>query len=369
MLPMAEISPSSQEPVIRRVSTIELFFDLVFVFAVTQLTSLIAHPHEALDYLKAALVFFTLMWMYDGFAWLTSNVRVQSNRDYWMLTAAMSAFLVMSFSIPTIFEGGGLPYGVGLLVVTLVHAIMFRQAGNSSSRAILTIVPYNLGSGLCALGAAFAPQPWKWVLWGLAVFVPILSTLCKQEGGFTISPEHFVERHGLLIIVALGESVVGIGQGASGLTLTIPLLAYAVLGLYLAICIWASYFDEDDQRAEHALVHAPPENRTRMALIGFGYCHFLMIAGIILTAAGLEVGIHQPLEPSGTHSAWNLGVGLALYLVGDIGYRRTMGIGPNLTRAAILVLTLMTGFLGESVNALVQLFVCACFFTALWSVD
>lgn len=234
---------ASREPQIQRVSTIELFFDLVFVFAVTQLTGVVAHPHGPADYMRAALVFFTLMWMYEGFAWLTSNIRVESDRDCWLLVGAMGAFMAMSMAIPTVFDSGGIVYGVGLTVAALIHGLLFREAPNSSSKAILRLVPYHLGMGLLTLAAGFAPMPYKWPLWCLAVVMPILLTLRRQENGFHLSAPHFVERHGLLIIVALGESVVGVGQAARDLPLGMPVLLYALLGIYLGVCVWASYFD------------------------------------------------------------------------------------------------------------------------------
>jgi low temperature requirement protein LtrA len=362
-------TPTSPEPAVQRVGPLELFFDLVFVFAVTQVTSLVAHPHDLTEYAKAALLFFTLMWMYDGFAWLTSNVQARSDWDYWLIAIAMSSFMVMSLAIPTIFGAGGLVYGVGLLIVVVVHAVMFRKAPNASSKAIVDVVPYNLGMAGLVVGAAFVPENLKWPMWIGAVAVPVIATLLRREGRFELSPAHFVERHGLLVIVALGEGIVGIGAGARDLPLNLPLLAYVVLGLYLGVCIWATYFDEDAEKAEYAMIHASPKRRSRMALLGFGYAHYTMIAGIVLTAAGLEVGVHHPLAPAPMWSTWNLAAGLALYLAGDIAYRKTMSIGPNRFRFGTAILMFATGLLGTYVCAIAQLAACCLLGTALWVLD
>jgi len=364
----ANVEPT-EAPAIQRVSTIELFFDLVFVFAVTQLTGVVAHPHGPADYAQAALVFFTLMWMYEGFAWLTSNIRVETNRDCWLLVGAMTAFMGMSLAIPTVFGSGGIIYGAGLTIVVLIHAGLFREAPNSSSEAILDIVPYNLGMALLTLGAGFAPSPFKWPLWIASVALPIVSTLRRREGGFTLSASHFVERHGLLIIVALGESVVGVGQAAREFPLGLPLLTYVALCIYLGVCVWASYFDEDDQKAESAMETKAPERRARVALMGFGYAHMAMIAGIVVAAAGLERGVKDPFGPMPTVSAWNLAAGMALYIGGDIAYRRVLGIGPNLRRLAIAAAFFMTAPLGIALSGVAQLVACGIIGTLLWTVE
>lgn len=362
-------SAAYSELQIERVSTIELFFDLVFVFAVTRLTGVVAHPHGPEEYAQAALVFFTLMWMYEGFAWLTSNVRVESNRDCWLLVGAMAAFMGMSMAIPTVFAGGGIVYGVGLIVVVLIHALLFRGAPNASSQAILGLVPYNLAMALLTLAAGCAPMPFKWPLWIAAVAMPVVTTLHRRERGFELSSPHFIERHGLLIIVALGESVVGVGQAARDLPLDLPVLLYAVLGIYLGVCVWASYFDEDEEKARAAIERFGPDRRARVALMAFGYAHTAMIAGIIVAVAGMERGVENPFGRASVVGASNLAVGLALYLVGDIFYRRMMGIGPNRRRLAIAVGFLATIPLGLFYSPTVQLIACGLIGTLLWTIE
>lgn len=360
---------ASGEPQIQRVSTIELFFDLVFVFAVTQLTGVVTHPHSALDYARAGLVFFTLMWIYEGFAWLTSNVRVESNQDCWLLVSAMAAFMAMSLAIPTVFVGGGLVYGAGLTVAVIVHGILFREAPNSSSRAIVRLVPYNLAMALLTLASAFVTEPYKWGCWIVAVAMPLIMTFRRREDGFELSSPHFVERHGLLIIIALGESVVGVGQAARDLPLGIPLLLYTMLGIYLGVCVWASYFDEDEERAREAIERVGKEKRARVALLAFGYAHMAMIAGILVAAAGMERGIHAPFGRSSLVGAWNMAAGLAIYLLGDIAYRRTVGIGPNRRRLAIAAAFLLTVPLGIYFSTTIQLAGCGLIGTLLWTIE
>lgn len=231
-------APAPAEAPVQRVGTIELFFDLVFVFALTQLTSLVAHPHGLADYGKAFLVFLTLMWIYDGYVWLGGNVELGGERQRGLIFVSMAGFFVMALSIPTVYYAGGLPYALGLLTVTTIHAFLFKTAQNSSAQAIWQIAPYNFGAALLVLVAAFVQPPYDWPIWAAAVATLLSSTFIGRRREFQLSPRHFVERHGLLIIIALGESIVAVGGGVGKVALSGPLLAYGVLALMLAALLW-----------------------------------------------------------------------------------------------------------------------------------
>jgi low temperature requirement protein LtrA len=357
------------EPGIQRVSTVELYFDLVFVFAITQLTSLVEHPHGPGDYAKALLVFMTLMWIYAGYAWLTSNLAIERPWQRQLLFVAMAGFFVMALSVPDVFEAGGLPYALGLLGVTAIHAYLFTTAPTTGARAIWGIAGFNFTAALLVFAAAFVRPPWDWPLWTAAVAVLLIATVKRREENFEISPAHFVERNGLLLIVALGESVVAVGVGASGLPLDAALVVAAVLALFLSASIWWTYFDRDDRRAEHQMTAASPAERARMALLGFGYAHFVMILGIVLIAAGLEVGIAHSSGPAEPVGVWNLAAGLAIYLVGDTLYRRVLRIGPGRLRLLIAALACATVPLGLTLGVLAQIAACVLLLQPLWLVD
>lgn len=366
---MSSALPSVQEPAIQRVSTVELFFDLVFVFTITQLTSTIAHPHDFSDYLRAILVFMTLMWIYNGYAWLTSNIAIQTPRQRQLLFTAMAGFFVMALSIPDVFGASGLPYALGLLLVTAVHAGLFKTAPTSSAQAIRGVAAYNFASALLVLAAAFVRPPWDWPLWTAAVVVLFVATARRREQHFQLSPAHFVERSGLLVIVALGESVVAVGLGASGLALEPMLVVAAVLALFLSASLWWTYFDKDDRRAEHQFVRATPVDRARMALLGFGFAHFIMIFGIILVAAGLEVGIARPTGAPEAVGIWNLAAGVAVYLIGDTLYRSVLRIGRGRLRLFVAALACATVPLGLVFGALAQVTACVLLLQPIWLAD
>ncbi|UQN06170.1 low temperature requirement protein A [Deinococcus sp. QL22] len=364
-LPSSLVPSEEAGAPVQRVGTIELFFDLVFVFALTQLTSLVAHPHGPADYGKALLVFMTLMWIYDGYVWLGGNVEFGGERQRRLIFVAMGGFFVMALSIPTVFDGGGLPYALGLLTVTSIHALMFKTSHNSSAQAIWQIAPYNFGAALLVLAAAFVHPPYDWPLWAAAVATLLSSTLLGRERQFQLSPRHFVERHGLIIIIALGESIVAVGSGVGKLALTGPLLGYGVLALMLSALLWWTYFHRDDARAEHIFLHAHPKERSRMAILGYGYGHFAMVCGIILIAAGLKVGVVHPTGHPDAVGIWNLTFGITLYLLGDVIYRRALGIGPGWVRLLLAAALLLTIPVGLIYGALPHLVLCVLLLTSL----
>jgi low temperature requirement protein LtrA len=172
-----------------------------------------------------------------------------------------------------------------------------------------------------------------------------------------LGPAHFVERHGLVVIIALGESVVAVGIGASGLPIDLALVGVAVLGLLLSACLWWTYFGGDDvQHAEAALANAfPAARRQRLAVDGFGYWHLPILFGIIATAASLKHAIGHASDDLTTQQALLLGIGVALYLVGDVFFRRTLGIGHGPWRLVAAALALVTIPLGLGVAAVAQL--------------
>ena len=352
---MSESASPSVETPIQRVSNIELFFDLVFVFTLTQLTDTVTHPHDAGNYMRTILVFMTLMWIYGGFAWLTSNLHIERMLQFYLLFAAMAGFFVMALSIPDVFDEGGLPYALGLLVVTAVHAGLFMTAPTSGAQAILRIAPFNFASAGLVLAAAFVHPPWDWPLWAGAVAVLFAATFLRQERNFRVSPAHFVERSGLLIIIALGESIVDVGVGATGLPVDTNLVITVVPALFLAGSLWRTYFGKDDRTAEHNFTRATLTERSRMALLGYGYTHFAMILGIMLTAAGLKVAIAHPTGSADPASVWNLGAGLAVYLVGDVLFRHILRVGPGQVLLFIAGLALATISLGFLFGSLAQL--------------
>jgi low temperature requirement protein LtrA len=307
-----------------------------------------------------------IWWMYGGYAWLTNIVAPDRATYQLLLLGGMAAFMVLSLAVPHAFGDTGVWFGVAYVAIVLIHAGMFTRSQGASAAAIFTLAPLNLIAGLTIVAAGIVGGTARWVLWGVAVAVLVLPSLRPPDMRFDIAPGHFVERHGLVVIVALGESVVAVGIGASAHSLTAGLVAVAVLGLGLTAVLWWTYFGEgEDERALGAMAVAPRDRRGWLALNGFYHWHLLILLGIIALASALEQAIGHADEPLSFARSLALGGGVALFFVGDALFRRTLSIGQVRWRLLAAALALATVALGPEIAALAELaalfvFVMAC---------
>jgi low temperature requirement protein LtrA len=338
------------------VTTLELFFDLVFVFAVTQLTGVVRHGHGPGDLARAALILFVLWWMYDGFAWLTNNVSTTSTSRRLFVLLGMAAFLVIAVAVPEAFGRDGVIFGAAYVALVLIHAGMFTLAQFSgSARAIWGILPFNLGCALLVLAAGWFTGTADWVLWSAGAAVLVAAMLRRAESGFQLRPAHFAERHGLIVIIALGESVVGIGVGAEGQLHEPAVVVSALLALALAAALWWLYFDRDDEYGAHALAGLATEGRARRALFAYSLGVLVLVAGIVLAAAGLETAVAHPHGHLSAWAAWTLAAGVGVYLLGLGLFRRLLGLGGAWLRPAVVVPVLACALLGTATNGAVEI--------------
>jgi low temperature requirement protein LtrA len=335
-------APLPDEGPVARVSTLELFFDLVFVFAVTQLAYLVKEARAPADYLRAVLVLAVVWWMYGGYAWLTSNLGTQRFGHRLLLLTGMAAFLVLAIRVPAIAGRHGVMLGLAYLVIVLVHAALFAQAPNSSARAILFVLPFNLVISGFLVASGLVPAAWSTPCWIGAGLTIALSTVMRSERGFELSPAHFVERHGSVVLVALGESVVSVGVGAGELPVGLRLIAAVVLGFALVAVLWWSYFDRDAAAAEEALRRMAGPERAQRAFHAYLHAHLVILTGIIVAAAGMHGLVASLGGQTGREPAYLLSGGVALYFVGDALFRRTLRIGvawPRLVSAGAAIAT------------------------------
>ena len=342
-----------------RVSTLELFFDLVFVFTITQLTSVLVEGHDAVAVAQVVVLLAVIWWMYDGYAWLTNAIATDRIRYRLLLIGGMGAFLVVALAIPRAWEGEGLAFGLAYLVVVFLHGGMYTTGTSVSEiAAILRIVPYNLAAaGLVLVGGALGGAA-QWILWSVAAALVWISPRFTSTEGFVVSASHFVERHGLVVIVALGESIVVVGAGAADLPLDGGLVLVALLALALSAALWWMYFGHE-RDVEHALQEASQELRARLALYAFGYWHYGLLLAIVAVAAGLKKALGAPYEQLETVFALELAAGVALFAACDAGFRKTMSISANRARLVAAALALATVPLGTQVSATAQVAVLA----------
>ena len=324
-----------------RVSTLELFFDLVFVFTVTELTNVLVAGGDIAAFVQVVVMFAVIWWMYDGYAWLTNAIATDHLRHRLLLIGGMGAFLVIALAISRAFDGEGLAFGIGYFAVIVLHAGMYaRGTSLSEMRAILRMVPFNLAAaGLVLVGGALGGDT-QWVLWTLAAALLWVTPWLTSTEGFVIAPEHFVERHGLVVIVALGESIVVIGAAAT-LELDAGLVLVVLLALALSASLWWLYFS-DEGSVERAMRDASSERRPRLALIAFGYWHYGLLLAIVAVAAGLKKAVGDPYEALGSASAVQLAVGVSLFTACEVSFRRSLGLGRSGIRLLAAVAALAT---------------------------
>lgn len=288
--PVAE-STEPTAPDERRASTLELFFDLVFVFAFTQVTGLLAADPTPHGFASAVLLLMVLWWAWGAYAWLTNAVNTDFLLPRLVLLACMAALTVVALTAPDAFTRSSVPFAVGYLLVMVLHSLLFATAGGKLNRAaMLRLSPTNMIGALLILGAAFAPESWRAWMWLTAVVVFYGGPFLTGVDRFSVHPGHFSERHQLIVIIAFGESIVAIGVGATsgGDAVTGLELVTGLVAIALVSAMWWRYFDSEAKDGEHALVSAQGVARPRLARDTYSYLHLPLVASIVLMAVGIK---------------------------------------------------------------------------------
>jgi low temperature requirement protein LtrA len=320
-----------------RVTTFELFFDLVYVFAVTQVTAYMAHEHSGRGVIEGLLLLWLLWWTWAAYSWLGNQARADVGLTRAVMAFAMAAVFVVALTIPEAWHdlAGGLDGPVVLVcayaLVRALHlvAYAFAAAGDAGLRRQLVVTIAPMGSGVALLlAAALAGGDAQLALFAAGLGVDWVGTyVTSRDGEWRIhSPTHWSERYGLFVILAIGESIVAVGVGASQLPVSGPLLAGAALGIALSVFLWWLYFDVASMAAEHVLAALPERARVRMAVEAYTYLHLPLVVGIVLTALGIEeVLAHvDEGEALGHFAALALHGGLALYLLSHVAIKRRL---------------------------------------------
>jgi low temperature requirement protein LtrA len=323
-----------------RVSSFELFFDLVFVFAFTQITASLAHHPTWSALGQGVLVFAMLWWAWGAYAWLTNTVPTDQLAPRLVILAAMAAMLVVALAVPTAFGDSGPAFGIAYMVVMVLHALLFALASATGDpattrRAIMRLGVTNLLAAAVLIGAGFADGPLQTGLWVATVAVTYAGPFLTGVAGFTVTPSHFVERHGLIVLIALGESVVAIGAGeVHDVDWHVATTALVAIGLISGL--WWTYFDGEADRSEQALHEADGLERSRLARDIYSYLHIPIVLGVVLVALGIKVTFGARSESLDTVVAVALGGGMALFFAAltAIGLRRHDRLRPNLAQPA-----------------------------------
>jgi low temperature requirement protein LtrA len=342
----------------KRVAPLELFFDLVFVFALTQVTALMSSDPTWTGLGHGLLVLAALWWAWGAYAWLTNYVDSEQDRERILMFAAMAAMLVAALAVPGAFGDDGVLFGCAYALVRWLHIFIWIEAnedvdtGQAVRRLARTAVP---APALLIL-AGFLDGPARELIWVLALALDFSGPYVFGVRGYRISAGHFAERFSLIVIIALGESIVAIGVGAEHLEdLHAGEISAAVLGVIVAAGMWWAYFDVVALYAERRFHQAFGHERVRIARDSYSYLHLLMIAGIVLVALGIKKTLAHVGEPLDPIPAVALFGGVALYYLGHIGFRlRNVG-SLNRQRLVAVFVCLALIPLATEVDALIAL--------------
>jgi low temperature requirement protein LtrA len=300
-----------------RVTPLELFFDLVFVFALTQVTTLLSEDATWGGLGRAVLVLAALWWAWASYAWLTNTIDPEEGATGAAVLVAMAAMFVAALAVPDAFGRHGVVFGVAFLIVCVMQISLFALAGRGNPDllgAVLRIAPSSLVAAALILAAGFVETGLRPVLWLAGLVTGYFVPLFVAMSGWHVRPAHFAERHGLILIIALGESFVAIGLGARGTGLGSGVIVAAVVGLVVATSFWLAYFDFFSIRVQQLLADRSGAQRIVVARDVYTYLHLPMVAGIVLFAFAMKQTLAHVGDELGTTAAFGLCFGSALYL-------------------------------------------------------
>ena len=308
----------------QRVTPLEIFFDLVFVYAITQVTLLMSEDPTWPGVGRGLLVLAALWWAWTSYAWLTNTLEPEEGLVRAGVFGAMAAMLVVALAVPGAFDAHAVLFGVAYLIVRLLQLQLFKIAGKRDPDllgAVLRMLPPAMLAPVIILVAGFFDGRAQATLWVIALAIDYVGFVIGRGQGVQVSPAHFAERHGLIVIIALGESIVAIGIGAAGVPLTPSIVAAAVLGIVIIAALWWAYFDVYAVGAQRQLSEARGTKRARLARDLYSYLHLPMIAGIVLFALGLKKAIEHVGDPLAAVPAAALCGGLSLYYLSHVALR------------------------------------------------
>jgi len=341
-----------------RVTPLELFFDLVFVLAITQCTSLMAHHPTWSGLAQGLLVLGMLWWSWTGYAWLTSVLDPEEGAVRLVMFGAMAALLLVSICVPEAFGDLALAFALIYGVVRAAHIALFMLASPDDDglrHSVLALAASStIAVALLALASLFDGLA-QGALWVLALGLDMGGPYLFGSEGWKIVPGHFAERHGLIVIIALGESIVAIGLGAEH-ALDLGIAAAAVLGVGLTAAMWWIYFDIVAIVSARRLAETEAGRaQNELARDSYSYVHLVMVAGIVLVALGMKKTIGHFDHRLETVPAFALLGGLAVYLLGLVGFRWRHIRSLNRQRLGLAVALLVLVPVATEVPALLSL--------------
>jgi low temperature requirement protein LtrA len=330
-----------------RVSTLELFFDLVFVFAFTQVTTLWLEQPTWGGLGRGLLVICVLWWAWASYGWLTNTANVEADVVLALVLFATGALFVAALAVPEAFGAHRFVFAVAFFVVLAtviqLYALVARDAPDLLAAVVRASWPVLAGAALI-VAAAFMPAGWRPAIWALALVIGFL--VGPNVGGLTgwrVYPAHFAERYGLIVIIAIGESLGSVGFGARSTPLDARVIVGVILGFIAAASFWLAYFDYASGGVRELLAKRTGTDQVAFARDAYTYAHLPMVVGIILFAFGVRTTLEHIRAHLELIPALALCFGSAVYLLGFLALRlratRTIGRGRPTAAVGFALLT------------------------------
>ena len=336
-------SPSIVSPEDQSVTFVELFFDLVFVFSITQIVGILHHGISLGTVGQSVLVFWLVWWAWTQFTWSLNAANTDHPHIQIATLAATAVAFFMAVSVPTAFEGAALWFAGPYVLVRIIGLVVYMWVSSGDERqsqAVRTFALVSVG-GLAAvlIGAALGGVA-LYYLWGLAILLDVIAaSIGGREEGWNLHPGHFVERHGLIVIIALGESLIVAGGGLVAAPKEISLLIVGFMAVALTCALWWSYFPYIRPVLEEALHALSGAERAGAARDVFSLAHFPMLFGIVGIAATLEEAIAHSHDPLAVGSRAAFAGGLILFLGGTALAKWRAVRHRSLTRVVAVIVT------------------------------
>ena len=329
----------------QRVSPLELFFDLVFVFGFTQVTTVLSNDPSWHGLGHGLLILAALWWAWAAYAWLTNTVDTGEAPVWGTTVVAMGAMFVAALAVPEAFGRHGVVFGVAFLIVIVMQGALYALSARGERdllAAILRVAPLSAAGAALIVVAGFVHGSLRPVLWLAALAIGLVAPLFTGVRGWRVHPAHFVERHGLIVIIAIGESLVAIGFGARGTELGAKVVLAAVLGFVVVTSFWLAYFDFFTIRAQQLLAERSGAPQIALARDLYTYLHLPMVTGVVVFAFAMKTTLAHVGDELAAVPALGLCGGPALYLFAYVGLRvrisRSLGGGRLVAAVACAAL-------------------------------
>jgi low temperature requirement protein LtrA len=323
MPPLVSVPPVTDDDAVRggteRTSTtIELFFDLVYVFAITQVTGLLHLEPSGAGLAKGAFLLMLLWWTWSIYTWTTNWTGTASVPIKLFLLATMGTTLVMATAVPDAFGDSSVLFGVTFFVVRLLAGVLYWVASASyptQRSAFYTFFPASTTGAALVMVGSFMSGGWLWAFYGAGAALDVLISFYSARGDWAVDAAHFQERNGLFVIIALGESIVAVGLSFAEVDSDLRHIAALVVSFVWVASLWWAYFDRAAPYAEKYFRRLHGRERARFARDAYSFLLYPLVVGVVFCAVGLEDLVAHPSEPLPATSQFALGVGTALVLL------------------------------------------------------